>query len=132
MAARLRVAVDGSLDATQRQAYLDAVNGQLNELADAVDPVATRRITLASRSTEVPITLHRRIAGPIRVRVHLASPKLSFPDNDVLGHPRRRDGAATDHRQGRANGTFPLMVSIMTPEGDVGGGAAHGTPAQIC
>jgi len=119
MAARLRVAVDGSLDATQRQAYLDAVNGQLNELADAVDPVATRRITLASRSTEVPITLHRRIAGPITVRVHLERPKLSFPDNDVLV---TLDAETVQQRitvKARANGTFPLMVSIMTPEGDV-------------
>jgi Family of unknown function (DUF6049) len=119
MAARLRVAVDGSLDATQRQAYLDAANGQLNELADAVDPVATRRITLASRSTEVPITLHRRIDRPIKVRVHLESPKLSFPDNDILV---TLDAETVQQRitvKARANGTFPLMVSIMTPEGDV-------------
>jgi hypothetical protein len=119
MAARLRVAVDGSLDATQRQAYLDAANGQLNELADAVDPVATRRITLASRSTEVPITLHRRIDRPIKVRVHLESPKLSFPDNDVL---ITLDAETVQQRitvKARANGTFPLTVSIMTPDGDV-------------
>jgi hypothetical protein len=119
MAARLRVSVDSTLDPSARQSYLDAVNGQLNELADAVDPVPTRRITLASRSTEVPITLHRHIDRPIKVRVHLESPKLSFPDNDILV---TMDTDTVQQRitvKARANGTFPLKVSIMTPDGDV-------------
>jgi hypothetical protein len=119
MADRLRVSVDAGLDAAGRQAYLDAVNQQLNELADAVDPVPTRRITLASRSTEVPITLHRRIDRPIKVRIHLESPKLSFPDNDMLV---TLDADTVQERvavKARANGTFPLTVSIMTPDGDV-------------
>ena len=119
LAARLRVSVDDSFDANQHQAYLDAANGELNELSDAVDPVATRRITLAGRSTEVPITLHRRIDRPITVRVHLESPKLSFPDNDLLV---KLDAETVQERvkvKARANGTFPLIVTIMTPEGDV-------------
>ena len=119
LAARLKVSVDDSFDATQHQAYLDAVNGELNVLSDAVDPVPTRRITLASRSTEVPITLHRRIDRPIRVRVHLESPKLSFPDNDVLV---TLDAETVQQRvavKARANGTFPLTITIMTPDGDV-------------
>ena len=92
---------------------------QLNDLADAVDPIPTRRITLASRSTEVPITLHRRIDRPIKVRVHLESPKLSFPDNDILV---TLDTDTVQQRvtvKARANGTFPLTVTIMTPEGDL-------------
>jgi hypothetical protein len=119
LAARLRVSVDAALDATGHQAYLDAVNGELNDLAAAVDPVPARRITLASRSTEVPITLHRRIDRPIKVRIHLESPKLSFPDNDVLV---TLDAETVQQRitvKARANGTFPLTVSVMTPVGDV-------------
>jgi len=119
MTARLRVSVDATLEPSERQAYLDAVNGQLNELADAVDPVPTRRITLASRSTEVPITLHRRLDRPIQVRVHLESPKLEFPDNDLLV---TLDAETVQQRitvKARANGTFPLTVSILTPAGDV-------------
>ena len=97
-----RSSIDDSFDATQRQAYLDAVNGELNVLADAVDPIPTRRITLASRSTEVPITLHRRIDRPIQVRVHLESPKLSFPAQRHPGDARRRDGAAARRGARRA------------------------------
>jgi hypothetical protein len=119
MAARLRVSVDASLDATGRQAYLDAVNQQLNELADAVDPVPTRRVTLASRSTEVPITLHRRLDRPIKVRIHLESPKLSFPENDLLVTLDTDTVQQPIAVKARANGTFPLTVSIMTPDGDV-------------
>jgi Family of unknown function (DUF6049) len=117
--ARLRVSVAEPLDQTGHQSYLDAVNAELNVLADAVDPVPTRRITLASRSTEVPITIHRRIDRPIKVRVHVESPKLSFPDNDILV---TLDADTVQQRisvKARANGTFPLTVSIMTPQGDV-------------
>ncbi len=119
LAARLRVSVDGVLEPSGRQAYLDAVNGELNDLAVAVDPVPARRITLASRSTEVPITLHRRIDRPIKVRIHLESPKLSFPANDILV---TLDAETVQQRitvKARANGTFPLTVTIMTPAGDV-------------
>ena len=90
-----------------------------NELADAVDPVPPRRITLASRTTEVPITLHRRIDGPIQVRLHLESPKLSFPQNDILV---TLDAETVQERvsvQARANGTVPLTVRIITPHGDL-------------
>jgi hypothetical protein len=116
---RLRVSSAASLAPEARQSYLDAVNGELNNLANAVDPVPTRRITLASRTTEVPITLHRRIDGPIQVRVHLESPKLSFPQNDILV---TLDNETVQERvavQARANGTFPLTVRITTPEGDI-------------
>jgi hypothetical protein len=119
MAARLRVSVASGLDATGRQSYLDAVNEQLNELAGAVDPIPTRRLTLASRSTEVPITLHRRIDRPIQVRIHLDSPKLSFPANDILV---TLDTDTVQQRvtvKARANGTFPLTVTVMTPQGDL-------------
>jgi hypothetical protein len=116
---RLRVASAASLAPAARQSYLDAVNGELNNLVNAVDPVPTRRITLASRTTEVPITLHRRIDGPIQVRLHLESPKLSFPQNDILV---TLDNETVQERvgvQARANGTFPLTVRITTPEGDI-------------
>ena len=119
LTARLRVANDATLAPPARQSYLDAVNGELNVLNDAVDPVPTRRITLAGRTTELPITIHRKIDHPIQVRVHLESPKLSLPDNDVLV---TLDTETVQQRipvRARANGTFPLTVSIMTPQGDV-------------
>jgi len=119
MTARLRVSVSSTLEATGRQSYLDAVNGQLNDLAEAVDPIPTRRLTLASRSTEVPITLHRRVDRPIQVRIHLESPKLSFPANDILV---TLDTDTVQQRvtvKARANGTFPLTVTVMTPQGDL-------------
>src|SRR5205823_5115831 len=116
---RLRVATASSLNTEQRQSYLDAVNGELNVLNDAVAPLPARRVTLASRSTEVPITLHRRLDRPIQVRVHLESPKLSFPANDLLV---TLDAETVQQRvtvKARANGTFPLTVSVMTPTGGI-------------
>jgi hypothetical protein len=116
---RLRVASAAVLAPAARQSYLDAVNAELNNLANAVDPIPTRRITLASRSTEVPITLHRRLDAPIQVRLHLESPKLSFPENDILV---TLDSETVQERitvRARANGTFPLTVQVTTPQGDI-------------
>lgn len=115
----LRVANAGTLTSAGRQAYLDAVNGQLDTLADAVDPVPKRRVTLAGRTTELPITLHRRVDRTIQVRLHLESPKLSFPENDVLV---TLDTETVQQRvavKARSNGTFPLTVQVLTPTGDL-------------
>ena len=114
----LRVSNAITLTNAQRQAYLDAVNGQLDTLADAVDPVPKRRVTLAGRTTELPITLHRRVNRPIQVRLHLESPKLSIPDNDILV---TLDAETVQQRvavKARSNGTFPLTVEVLTPTGD--------------
>ena len=51
--------------------------------------------------------------------MRLESPKLSFPENDVLV---TLDDETVQQRvtvKARANGTFPLTVSILTPEGDL-------------
>jgi hypothetical protein len=115
--AELRVANAVSFTSAQRQAYLDGVNNHLNQLADAVDPIPKRRVTLAGRTTELPITIHRRIDKPIKVRVRLESSKLAFPQNDVLV---TLDSDTVQERvavKARANGTFPLTVTILTPEG---------------
>jgi hypothetical protein len=117
--AELRVANADGFTGEQRQAYLDSVNGRLNQLADAVDPIPKRKVTLAGRTTELPITIHRRIDKPIKVRVRLESSKLSFPQNDVLV---TLDSDIVQERvavKARANGTFPLTVTILTPDGDL-------------
>jgi hypothetical protein len=115
----LRVSSATTLTGDKRQAYLDKVNGQLDTLADAVDPVPRRRVTLTGRTTELPITLHRRIDRPIQVRLHLESPKLSFPENDLLV---TLDADTVQQRvavKARSNGTFPLTVQVVTPSGGV-------------
>ncbi len=115
----LRVSSAATLTDAQRQAYLDGVNGRLDTLADAVDPVPRRRVTLTGRTTELPITLHRRIDRPIQVRLHLESPKLSFPENDILV---TLDGETVQHRvavKARSNGTFPLTVQVLSPSGGI-------------
>ncbi|HKA04515.1 MAG TPA: hypothetical protein VKD67_09300, partial [Acidimicrobiales bacterium] len=115
----LRVSNATTLTDARRQAYLDSVNSQLDTLGDAVDPVPRRRVTLTGRTTELPITLHRRIDRPIQVRLHLESPKLSFPENDLLV---TLDSDTVQQRvavQARSNGTFPLTVQVVTPSGGI-------------
>jgi hypothetical protein len=115
----LRVSLASSLTAAQRNTYLDEVNTQLGGLRNSVDAVTTRHITLTGKSSEIPLTLRRRTKEPIRVRVHLASPKLEFPENDFVV---TLDADVVQQRvpvSARASGTFPLTVQILTPSGDV-------------
>jgi hypothetical protein len=114
----LRVASSSDLDPAQRQAYLDVVNGRLNDLRDPIDDIPKRKITLAGRSSEIPLTLHRRLPYPVTVIVRLSSSKLRFPKGDLVV---RLDDETVQQRvpvEARANGTFPLEIEILTPAGD--------------
>jgi hypothetical protein len=115
----LRVSSADTLSDGQRQAYLDAVNGRLDQLANAVEPIPKRRVTLTGRTTELPITIHRIVDRPVKVVLHLESSKLSFPQNDVvvtLDSPVVQQRIAV---KARANGTFPLTVRVLTPQGGI-------------
>jgi hypothetical protein len=114
----LSTSVAADLDDAARAKYVAHVNAQLDVLRNAVDPVAQRRITLAGRATEIPITLHNKLDEPVKVKVRLSSAKLTFPDGDqtllLEGTQQIRVPVKT-----RASGTFPMTVEVLTPEGDV-------------
>lgn len=114
----LQVAPSSELDAAGRQAYLDAVQGELDDLRRSVDPVPARSITMAGRSSELPITITSRTKEPLLVKVRLTSSKLQFPDgNEVVVTV---NGGVTQARLGveaRTSGTFPVTVDLMTPDG---------------
>jgi hypothetical protein len=103
----------------QRAAYLAAVDDQLADLRRSVDPVPARTITLAGRTTDLPLTLTSRAEEPLQVKVRLRSSKLSFPE----GNERIvtiTDGVAPVRVpvEARASGTFPVMIDVLTPVGD--------------
>ncbi len=115
----LDVSPSSDLTADGRAAYLDAVNTQFNGLRQSVDPVAARTITLAGRTTELPITITSRADVPLRVRVRLTSSKLSFPQgNEVLVTVAGGTAQVRIPVEARASGTFPVEVELVTPVGD--------------
>lgn len=114
---RLTTSMAADLLPAQRSAYVDAVNEQVDVLRSAVEPIPERRITIAGRNSEIPITLRSRVDFPVKVKVRFSSAKLTFPEGDqtVLldGTEQLRIPVET-----RASGTFPLVVQILTPIGD--------------
>ena len=115
----LQVSPARDLSPQARSAYLAAVDEQLNELRQSVDQVPARTITLAGRTTELPITLTSRAKEPLQVKVRLRSSKLAFPE----GNERLvtiTDGAAPVRVpiEARTSGTFPVTIDVLTPIGD--------------
>jgi len=107
-----------ALDAAGRQRYLDAAGAKLAPLRDAVDTMQRRRITIAGRATEIPLTLHANVAYPVRVKLRLSSAKLTFPEGDQVVEV---DGSQQVRVpvEARASGTFPLTVELLSLTGDV-------------
>lgn len=116
----LDVSPSSELDAAGRTEYLAAVDAELDSLRRAVDPVAARTVTLAGRTTELPLTITSRSDDPLQVKVRLSSSKLAFPEGDEL--LVMLTGGAAQVRvpvEARTSGTFPVNIELLTPVGDL-------------
>jgi uncharacterized protein DUF6049 len=89
-----------------------------------------KRITLTSRSAQVPLTFENNLkpARPVTVRVHLDSAKMLFPkgaDRQLLLKP----GSSTVRFdvEARASGTFPMTITVTSPDGRL----QFGAPVQV-
>ena len=76
-----------------------------------------RTITLTSRTARIPLSFRNNTGQKVRVRVHLLSTKLTFPDgaDQVLVLPPRN----TTQRflvQARTSGTFTMRVTLTTAD----------------
>jgi hypothetical protein len=115
---RLLVASAVGLEADRRDAYLDAVDAEINQQTSFLRAPARQSVTLTSRDASVPLTIRSTSPSPLRVRVVLTSPKLDFPDG--AAQVVTVDGAnntVTFKVRARASGTFPLTVQVTSPDG---------------
>jgi hypothetical protein len=128
--ALLTTSLAADLTNEQRAGYVTAVGAQLSVLRNAVENVPERRITLAGRHSEIPITLHSKLDKPITVKVRLSSAKLTFPEGDqtvlLEGTEQLRIPVET-----RASGTFPVIVQVLTPVGDAEAAPAAQLTVQV-
>jgi hypothetical protein len=89
-----------------------------------------KRITLTSRRADVPLTFENNVkpARAIKVRVHLDSTKLTFP-NGADQEVTLRPGSNTIRFsvEARASGTFPMTITVTSPDGRL----AFGQPVQV-
>jgi Family of unknown function (DUF6049) len=113
----VEMSISRGLDAGTRQQYLDTAADLLAPFDGAVQVIVPSTVTLAGRTSEIPITVRSSLPYPVTVRLRLASPKLVFPEGDpvlsVEGSVQLRVPV-----EARSNGTFPLQLTAVTPEGD--------------
>jgi hypothetical protein len=81
-----------------------------------------KRITLTSRQAAVPLSFENNLkpARDVKVRVHLESAKLLFPngaDQTVTLKPGSNTIRFTV--EARASGTFPMLISVTSPNGQL-------------
>lgn len=89
---------------------------------------AAQTITFTSRTGTIPLLVESRAEYPVKVLIRLDSDKLEFPGTercpDGRGFCLRRDleprAQTVDVRAiAQASGRFPLMVTLLTPSGQV-------------
>lgn len=100
--------------------YVSAMQRDMNSLADAISISVGSTVTLGNRAGRIPLRLRNSLDTPLTVRVRVASAKL------ILGQgPRVFTVPATSaidvsiDVKARSNGSFPVRVTLITPEGNV-------------
>ena len=104
----------------QALAQLASIHANLDALTSGIT-TTVKTLTLTARSAKLPLSFQNdtKRAG-IRVRVHLDSPKLIFPDGpDVqlalpIGHYTK-----SIRVEARASGTFTMTVTLESADGSV-------------
>jgi hypothetical protein len=115
----VEVSPSADLDAGGRTAYLDAVESDLQQLRAAVEPIPDRTITLAGRTTDLPITITTTVEDPLQVKLRLSSSKLAFPEgNEVAVTVTGGSAQVRIPVEARTSGTFAVTIDVLTPVGD--------------
>jgi hypothetical protein len=114
---RIFAAQSADLRSRQRSDYLDAAAAAVRGQLRGIRVPADQSITLTARRGEIPITIQRDLDFPVRVVVQLSSDKLQFPEGasatlDLI----RRNTTQRFTVQARTSGTFPLTVTLRSPD----------------
>jgi hypothetical protein len=106
---------DWEQGAARAEAVVDVVRAE-HLLLSAADG----SVTLTSRRGAVPVTLVNRARYPVRLRVRVTSPKLTFPAGDTKFVTISPTGMTiTFVAVARATGSFPMDVSLSSTDGRV-------------
>ena len=83
-------------------------------------PAVNSTITLTAEKGEIPVTFLNETGQPLRVRVHLQSDRLQFPDGNerTLDLPPRSTTVRFSV-QAQNSGTFPLTLKVTSPDGSL-------------
>ncbi len=102
------------------KARLHTIDAAVAAVAAGIQPLANRTVTLTSRKASVPLSITNASSRAITVKVTLESQKLEFP-NGASRQIRIEPGNKTTNFDvaARASGTFPVLVTLASPDDGV-------------
>jgi hypothetical protein len=125
----IALALSTDLSSTQARAYLGGIDAAVQRFTSAITTDA-KRVTLTARKATVPLTIvnHLEPARAVRVRVHLDSPKLLFPEGaDKLVTLQPGNNTVEFELEARASGTFAMTIDVHSANGEL----AFGPPVRV-
>ena len=116
----LLVSEGAGLRAGVRQDYLRGLTDRVRSQTSSVQVPSHRSITLTARTGEIPVTVLSRTGYPLKVEIRVASDKLDFPKGAVRSVDlTRRSTTERFSVRARTSGSFPLRVSLVSPDGEL-------------
>ena len=107
-------------DAT-RASYLDGARSTLHNQLSLITAPNQVVVTLTSSQARVPLSINNALDYPVKVALRMSSVKLEFPEGSTQtvelapSQPTRIEIPV----QTRASGSFPLEVTVWSPDGAV-------------
>ena len=109
----------GTAGRTRARAELGKIHLDVEQFVNRLHvPAVNSTITLTAEKGEIPVTFLNQTGQQLRVRVHLQSDKLQFPDGNerILDLPPRSTTVGFNV-QAQNSGTFPLTLKVTSPDG---------------
>jgi hypothetical protein len=125
----LAVALATTITPDRAAAELSKVDGIVSSFTHGIATDA-KRVTLTARHAKIPLSFQNNIkpGRTVKVRVHLDSAKLTFPDgaDQIITLP---PGSTTKRIPvvARASGTFPMTITLTSEDGRL----AIGSPVRV-
>lgn len=97
---------------------LGVIDNEVAAVTSKITAPASRTVTLTSRRASVPMSIVNSTGRPVKVRVRLASQKLDFPkgSEQIIDLPPGNRTIEFEV-EARASGTFPVLVTVSSPDG---------------
>lgn len=104
-------------DASLINAYVSEMQRDMNALPDAVSISVGTTVTLGNRTGRIPLRLRNSLDTPLSVRVRVVSAKLILSDGPrVFVVPANAAVDVSIDVRARSNGSFPVRVTLLTPD----------------
>ena len=117
--ALLRTA-DSRFGTDERIAFLKLIDQAVIDEFGQVRVPSDRPVRLTARHGDIPVTVESNVNYPIKVLIRVDSRQLTFPNgNEQLITLEKKNTTSRISVTARGSGTFPLEVTVLTPDGAI-------------